>query len=139
MQKSLQLIRALLFVVVISTLFLALPLVCFASTDIPENLEDCFVELERVLNKDLLEEFKNAKEDEILNYHHSIGGWMRDNWGEWPGSGLTKYFAEMGIFHPDDITNIILTSFHRYLNKKDISLQQQIEYYQQYWGNAKNP
>lgn len=139
--------------IVILVLLLVLPLVCFAqdaittadpkmiekveSTGIPENLEECFVELEKVLNKDELEEFKNANEDEIVKYHHSIGRWMRDNWGAWPGSHLTKYFIEMGIFHPDDITNIILTSFHRHLNKKDINLRQQIEYYQQYWEKGK--
>lgn len=62
---------------------------------------------------------------------------MRNNWGLWSGSRLAKYFNEMGIFHPDDMSGIILTSFHRHLNGKDLQLDQQIKYYQEYWEREK--
>jgi hypothetical protein len=39
----------------------------------------------------------------------------------------------MGIYHPDDMSGIILTSYHRYLNGQDIALEAQIKSYQDYW------
>lgn len=140
---------------IISVLLSAFPMACVAQDAIttaapemarkaespgaPKNLEECFVELERILSGDELEEFKNANEDEIVKYNQSIGKLMQDKWGAWPGSHLRRYFIEMGIFHPDDMTNIILTSFHRRLNNKDINLEQQIGYYRQYWQMDKTP
>ena len=36
---------------------------------------------------------------------------------------LEKSFADIGIYALDDISSIILTSFHRKLNKKEIKLE----------------
>jgi len=63
--------------------------------------------------------------------------WMRNNWGLWRGSRLSKYFNEMGVFHPDDMSGIILVSYHRYLTGNEIKLEEQIKYYQDYWKKAK--
>jgi hypothetical protein len=115
-----------------------LPLFCFAQeVYIPKNLEECFSELKKVMTKKQLEEFKNKGESAIVEYHHGLGMWLRNNWGLWSGSRLKKYFNNLGIFHPDDMSSIILTSFHRYLNNKDIKLGEQIKYYKDYWNKLK--
>lgn len=107
------------------------------SVYIPKNLEECFIELHKILTKEQLEEFKNVKEEEVAKYHFDIGIWVRNNWQLWsPRSRLRKYFNEMGIFHPDDMSSMILTSFHRYLSNKDIKLDEQIRQHQNYWKQA---
>ena len=63
--------------------------------------------------------------------------WMRNNWRLWGGSRLSKYFNELEINHPDDMSGIILVSYHRHINNKDIKLQEQIKYYQDYWEKTK--
>ena len=46
---------------------------------------------------------------------------------------ITKFFDSLGIHHYDDMSSIILTSYHRYLNKEDIQLQSQVNKYVEYW------
>lgn len=88
---------------------------------IPEPLEECFVELKKLLSKEQLEEFKSTKEDDLVGYYHfGLGMWIRNNWGLWSDSPLVQYFKGIGIDHPDSMSEIILTWFHRYLNGRDI-------------------
>jgi hypothetical protein len=104
---------------------------------IPKDLEDCFKELKTMLHPALIEEMKSGTENDMMRYHHGLGMWLRNNWGLWSGSRLKKYFNEIGIYHPDDMSGIILASFWRHLNNKPIQLQEQIKYYQEYWKNMK--
>ncbi|NME72089.1 DUF6794 domain-containing protein [Flammeovirga aprica] len=48
----------------------------------------------------------------------------------------SKYFRDLGINHPDDMSSIILTSFHRYLNDIDIKLDEQVKLYKDYWEKS---
>ena len=109
-----------------------------SSVYIPKNLEECFVELKKNLPKNELEKFKNMKEDEATaNAHLGLGMWIRNEWIRNRKGGsekpLKKYFNDIGVFHPDDMSGIILTSFHRHLNNRDIKLDEQIRYYKDYW------
>jgi len=104
---------------------------------IPKNLDDCFIELEKILEPKNIEEIKNGEEDDMVLYHHDLGRYLRNNWGLWVGSHLAKWFNTQGIEHPDDMSGIILDSFWRHLNSKSIELDKQIKYYQKYWEEAK--
>jgi hypothetical protein len=75
------------------------------------------------------------KEDEFTsNVHMSTGMWMRNNWGLWRRGKLAKHFDSMGIHHPDDMSGIILTSYHRHLAGKERDLEQQVKRYREYWA-----
>lgn len=50
--------------------------------------------------------------------HFGFGMWIRNNWGLWRDSKLKHYFLDKGVGHPDDMSSIILTSYHRHLNNK---------------------
>jgi hypothetical protein len=100
---------------------------------IPSSLEDSFQELKRMLNPELIKKMQQNPEEQMAEYHMGLGLWMRNNWGLWRGSRLKTYFNGIGIFHPDDMSGIILDSFWRYLNSKSINLNEQVAYYQQYW------
>ncbi|MEO0469230.1 MAG: DUF6794 domain-containing protein [Bacteroidota bacterium] len=71
--------------------------------------------------------------------HFGIGLWIRNHWGLWGGSRLAKYFKNLGVHHPDDMSGIILTSYHRQLKGEEIRLDQQIRSYQSYWTAMKEP
>lgn len=101
---------------------------------IPKDLEDCFKELKSMLYPDLIKEMTMGTENDMIKYHHGLGMWIRNNWGLWSESRLKEYFNELGIQHPDDMSGIILDSFWRHLNNKPIELEEQIKYYQEYWG-----
>lgn len=107
---------------------------------IPVDLDDCFKQIDGFWNDSTKTEIKNWSEDELIaNTHFGFGMWIRNNWCLWGGSRLSKHFNGLGIFHPDDMSSIILTSYHRYLNGEDIRLQQQIDHHKAYWLVMQEP
>lgn len=108
-----------------------------AEVYIPKDLDDCFVELRRILPEKTVEQMKNGPEKDMVGYHHGLGRWLRNNWGLWKGSRLSKWFNDKGIQHPDDMSGIILDSFWRHLNGQPIKLDEQIKHYQDYWKRVK--
>ncbi|MEM9889166.1 MAG: DUF6794 domain-containing protein [Bacteroidota bacterium] len=106
---------------------------------IPKNLEDCFETLDKIYSDSIKIEITKLTEDEYSSGNHlfGIGIWMRNNWQLWGGSRLSKYFNQIGIYHPDDMSGIIMDSYHRYLRREEIRLKEQIKYYQDYWKKSK--
>lgn len=105
---------------------------------IPTDLEDCLNQMDGFFNDSTKNEFKSKSEDTFTGSHHfGLGTWMRNNWQLWYGSRLSKYFNNLGIDHPDDMSAIILTSYHRRLNGKKLKLNEQIKFYQDYWDKNK--
>lgn len=74
-------------------------------------------------------------EDEfICEFHHSVGRKIRNLWGLWENkTEISQWFESLGIIHADDKSSIILKSFHRTINKKDIKLDEQVLFYKNYW------
>jgi hypothetical protein len=103
---------------------------------LPQNLEEAVLYFQQEWTKTQLDEFKNTSEREaVTKLHFGTGAWIRNNWlygGR--DTALTHYFHSLGIYHPDDISSIILTSLHRTLNQKDIELNKQVEKYNAYWA-----
>lgn len=106
---------------------------------IPNNLNDALTYLSCTWSKNDKDSFKIQPEQEaVTSLHFGTGLGIRNGWELWKGKNdLVEFFNSIGIFHPDDMSSIILTSFHRHLNGKDILLEEQVKYYQDYWENAK--
>ncbi len=92
----------------------------------PKTLNECFVYLDSKLDIKTIEILKNTQEDSLISFHFGFGMWLRNHLGLWKNSDLAKYFAGIGILHPDDMSHVIIVSYHRYLNKEDIKLKEQI-------------
>lgn len=106
---------------------------------IPKNLEDAIEYLTCEWSESDKTEFKTKEEDKALTeLHFGTGMGIRNGWNLWKGKNqISRFFKSKGISHPDDMSSIILTSFHRHLNNKPIDLDSQIEYYKSYWKNAR--
>jgi hypothetical protein len=106
---------------------------------VPIDLDDALNYLDCIWSESDKDGFKNKLEnDAVSELHFGTGMGIRNSWGLWKGdSGIAKYFRDLGINHPDDMSGIILTSFHRHLNKIDIKLDEQIKYYKDYWEKSK--
>jgi hypothetical protein len=84
---------------------------------IPKNLEECFLELNKLLKPKDIEEIKNLKDrNETILYHHGFGTWLRNNWGLWGGSRLQQYLIKKGIDHPDSMSATILEYYYDWLH-----------------------
>jgi len=107
----------------------------------PNNLLECFEQLDNILsNAEDAEWFKKANENEAISQsHYGLGTWIRNNWKlNLKKSNLYKYFNNLGLNHADDISEVILTSYHRHLNKKEMGLDKQIKECVEFWKNNKN-
>lgn len=98
---------------------------------IPIDLYDSIDFLNCIWSDKLKENFR--KEDEKYA-GIQFGRGIRNSWNLWKGKNqLCKYFFKLGIYHPDDMSSIILKSFHRKLNNKEIDLESQVNFYKEYW------
>ena len=85
------------------------------SVYIPKDIDDAIECLDTLLS----EEDKQYAADSLTlesfcaNTHFSIGMWMRNNWGLWGGSRLQRYFTERKVYHPDDMSGIILEAYYK--------------------------
>jgi hypothetical protein len=103
----------------------------------PVDLEDALTELDRIMGTKGRDEILKTTEQDMFEYHHGVGTWMRNNWGLRKGSQLAKYFNQLGIHHPDDMSGIILSSYWRRTHGKPIDLEGQVRRYQQFWAEKK--
>lgn len=107
---------------------------------IPNNLLECFEQLDAILiDSEDKDWFKSAEEEEaVAQSHHGLGRWIRNNWGLWSKeSKLYDYLFKLELSHPDDMSSVILTSYHRHLNDKELELDEQIKFYIDYWKKNK--
>ncbi len=81
---------------------------------------------------------RNGSQEGMLIYHHGLGTWIRNEWGLWGGSRLRRYFREKGLFHPDDMSGIILESFWYKLHGQPYDLGAAILTAQAYWESIRN-
>lgn len=87
---------------------------------IPKNIEECFLELNKLLKPKEVDAIKNLKDrNETILYHHGFGTWLRNNWGLWGGSRLQQYLIKKGLSHPDNMSATILEFYYDWLNGKN--------------------
>ncbi len=107
---------------------------------IPKDLDDCINQIDKFWDDTMKAKAILMTEEEFRGrYHFGLGLWIRNNWGLWKGSRLSKYFNNLGIYHPDDMSGIILASYYRHLKGLEIHLNDQIQQYQNYMKVVQEP
>jgi len=102
--------------------------------NIPKNLDECFVELDNMNAEDVKDWLSYSEDKAIGLAHHGFGTMIRNEWGLWEGTNeLCKYFKTLNIEHADDISGIILTSYHRFKNNKPFKIDEQVQVYLEHW------
>jgi len=115
---------------------------------IPKNFDEALIQLDRIIADSTKTKIKSMEEsDYVAQSHFTTGMWIRNNWlynRNLLGlivtkSDLRKDLTSKGLFHNDDMSVVILRSFHRQLNNVDINLDQQIKDIHQWHINMNNP
>lgn len=106
---------------------------------IPKDVNDAHRELKKMLPARLVTKMKSGTKEDMIKYHFGLGMWIRNNWGLWQGSRLSKYFNEIGVYHPDDMSGIILDTFWCDLNGKPQRITERIAAHQEYWKSMEEP
>lgn len=101
----------------------------------PQNIEDAITYFEKKWSKKEKERFRQKGEKEaVVKLHFSTGMWIRNNWiRNDKDTSLVYFFISLGVYHPDDMSSVILRSLHRRLNNKDINMEGQVESIKKYW------
>ncbi len=103
----------------------------------PVNLDEAVLQLDKILHDTTKQKILAMTEDQfIASSHMDLGMSIRNNWGLWKGGQLSKYFNSIGIYHPDDMSGIILTSYYRQLHGQDREIEKQVKSYQDYWEST---
>ncbi len=102
---------------------------------VPKNLTDAVIVLDTMLSPDVKDFVRDSLSEDSFTTrsHRTLGLWIRNNWGLWGDSRLKAYLNSLGISHPDDMSDIILTSWYRHLVGRKWDVESQVSHYQQYW------
>ena len=86
----------------------------------PKSKEEAFSILDTLLSTQDKDQIKNSRKDNLINYHFSLGMYIRNHFGLWAGNEmLSESFEIDENTHPDDISGIILDQYWEYLNRND--------------------
>jgi len=115
---------------------------------VPNTLDEA-IEILTEYFKDHISEIRNMSESEFSgSVHMGAGMGIRNAWNLWwydghpyDGDGgwpeekpkLTEYFNSIGIYHGDDLSGIIMSSFYRSVAGKNRDLEGQLEIYSKHW------
>lgn len=87
---------------------------------IPTTPEEAIQVLDILLSDDD-KEYLRTEENAAIKVHHSLGRWIRNNWGLWADetNELKTHFINKGVTHPDDMSGKILDSYVEYLKSNE--------------------
>lgn len=106
----------------------------FTEVKQPDNPEEALAALDETDIADAEEWIAMTEDDALCAAHHGLGQMLRNEWGLWQSNKLTEWFNGIGIKHADDMSGIILVSFHRKHNNVERDLDGQVAKYRKHWN-----
>lgn len=107
---------------------------------IPKTLDEALEMLRGTTSPEVLDTIRaSTNERDMVRLHLGTGMSLRNDWGLWGGSPLAKHFEAMGVFHPDDMSSIILRSFWRLLHGQPLGVETQAAVARRYWDLRRTP
>ncbi len=82
---------------------------------IPKTVEEAIEFLDKELDK---EDKEFLIKHGAVSVHHSLGRWIRNNWGLWKSSELKGLLMEKGYSEPDEMSNYIIEEYIKHLKEK---------------------
>lgn len=116
-------------------LFVSIFFVQYAFSQAKTPLDEAHSRLEKELDEKTLREIDSLEsKDDMILYHHSIGMYIRNNYGLWSAdSELFSYLRGLGLRHPDDMSSVILESFWCKRHGVEYDLSGEVKKYKEYW------
>ncbi len=103
-----------------------------AGVYIPTDLDDAYVQLAQLSPKESLQFYRDQDENEVvLGLFPKLGRWIILNWGFEGGSRMSHYLRNQGVHLPEDMSMLIMRSWHRHLNGIPVDLEGQVQIIQE--------
>lgn len=101
---------------------------------VPKDLKDCIRVLDSLVPDTSKVQLASMDELQAVGAcHFGLGLTIRNQWGLWSGSRLSEYWKKKGVFHPDDMSGIILRCYHRHLTGKPMRARKLIRNSRRSW------
>lgn len=83
----------------------------------PKSIEEAVDRLLKLLSKEDVQSLKNAKEEDLIKYHFSLGALIRNEFGMWKGNDelLKSCMKKRQFAHPDEVSSIIIEAVRKKL------------------------
>ncbi len=96
---------------------------------VPKDLHECLVDLDSWLSNHNKQEIRGIKEAdvELLDFGPGFGMQLRNRYGLQGHTPLVEYFNNLGITSPYAMDRIIILSYWRHLNGRQIDIESQLE------------
>ena len=78
-------------------------------------------------------QFVLCPEDKLAKYHHTVGRGLRNDIPLWGESDVAEEFKSIGIWHADDMSDVLLTAVHRICNHKKVDITGLRKKYHAHW------
>jgi hypothetical protein len=99
----------------------------------PATIEEAIKALTEILSKEQQADILKMSKDDLALLHHGLGQWIRNNWDLWKGGPLKEHMISLGFIHPDDMSGSLIREFWNRLNNKVSELEEDIQYYKEFW------
>jgi hypothetical protein len=110
----------------------------YPENNAPKNIKEAIEYMDNNWTEEEKESFKDKDEfGAASELHFGYGMWLRNSWLRYGNPKLPKYFHKRKVFSIDNMSSIILTVFHRKLNKKKWKLNEIFKPYKVKWRNGK--
>lgn len=83
---------------------------------IPRNIEEAIAGLDSLLS---MEDKEYLKKNGSISVHHTLGMFIRNEWGLWIGSELKSELKKKGLTHPDDMPDYIISEYINVLKERE--------------------
>ena len=97
----------------------------------PKNLADVIHVLDERLGVNEKEEIRKTGRRDLGKYHLKYGMSLRAEWQLWHDSELVQYFKANGIYHADDMSDLIFDLYWKHLNSLPLSLKESVAHLRQ--------
>ena len=110
------------------------------------NINEC-IDLESCINwvmvlhedqSEFIELLKHSEDSFILSTHNNFGRWLRNTLELWYDGPPVKYFNDLGIYHADDMSCLIMSSLYRKYHNKELDVAGEVKKFRNYWDKT-NP
>jgi hypothetical protein len=104
---------------------------------VPTTLDAALNSLDRASSGAVILKMRSGDESVATELHDSLGRWIRNNWQLYDRGQLYHQLAGLGLKYPDDMSDLILTSWWHRMHGRPLRVEEQVRAYQEF--NERHP
>lgn len=103
----------------------------------PKTIDECMIAITEMLPTQEVNKLVSFSKEELIQTHHGLGQWIRNNWGLWAGGDLKNHMSSLGFTHPDDMSSAIIDEYWNRSNNKPSELAKYAEQCKEFWDKTR--